>query len=685
MDHKKKSPRIQTGLTLTAGAVALSFLAACGGGGSGSSSASSSAPPSSTASTPSAIGGTVAVGDALAGANVTLIDANGKGATATSDTNGNYSIPITGLTAPFLLVATDPSGVNAPLYSVMPNVPTGSAAPLVANVTPLTTAVAAELTSDGNPLDLTSPATLAAQVTPAAVNNAVSTLDTILAPVLSANGVTASSFNPVSTAFTPNQTGPDAVIDSVTVTTAPSGGLQLATTSAPGTAIALDTSTTASTQLAAPPEPANYLSTLLAQLSSCLSGTASACGSAIDAHYLENGYGSTNQGSATAAFEAVHYTLAASGSTVTGAKTLMSWPAGQSPFPDITGPSALVRIFYTGPAGQHNGALTVVQQTQAASASAPAVWDIVGNQQAYDVTINSFVTRRQFLDAADANVSRDESGLSVSITAGAGSVNPANVNAVNVSGPGLPAGGVWLEPRSGTGNDLLALSSKAVTAAPTSAVTSSSNTSLYRWSWQALPSNAGAFAFSVGTGDAGYYAPAALTTQTLPAPFATYTATFYDAAGAVIGSPVTVINPTPPLLPDAAAGVAWPTLGSDVVSSFLTPSGSLAAAQATASIDWSGIVNGQNLAPVVTGVQIQDGSDTSSATPAEVDGWWTGEPAGQNGQYTETVTAGVAQDGTQTCATACTFPALTGGVTRLVQLTWNDEGASYYTVTKDNN
>jgi hypothetical protein len=248
---KTKMQCLKTGLTLTAaGALSLVMLAACGGGGGSVSQG--------TASSPSSIGGTVADGNALAGASVTLIDSTGKSATATSDSNGSYSISIAGLTAPFVIVATDPSGVNAPLYSVTASVPAGSSTPLVANVTPLTTAVAAELTSDGNPLDLTSASTLAAQVTSSAVGNAVSTLNTILAPILSADGVSGSTFNPISTTFTPNHTGADAVIDSVIVTQAASGGLQIASVSAPGTVIALNSGTSASTELAAPAVQASY-------------------------------------------------------------------------------------------------------------------------------------------------------------------------------------------------------------------------------------------------------------------------------------------------------------------------------------------------------------------------------------------------------------------------------------------
>jgi hypothetical protein len=672
MKHNKRAnpQRFKSQLTFLASAISLSFLAACGGGG-GSQSATST----STA-TPSSIGGTVAVGDALAGANVTLIDSTGKSVTATSDAGGNYSISLSGLTAPFVLVATDPGGVNAPLYSVTASVPTGSSAPVVANVTPLTTAVAAQLTSDGNPLELTKAATLAADVSTTSVNNAISTLNTILTPILSANGVSPSAFNPINQPFTPNQTGADAVIDSVAVTTGASGGLQISSTSAPGTAITLNTSTSASAspQLAVPPVLANYLAATLQALSQCLAGTTSACSTAIDTNYLENGYSSTNGG-----FQAYHADLSASGSIITGAKTLVYWAAGQSPFPNITRASALVRIFYTNKAGQHNFALTVVQTNGSGG------WDIVGNQQAYNVTISSFVDQRQYLDARDAAGNRYETGLGITIpTSGASAVNPSNLGSVNVVGAGLPSGGVWLEPRSGTGNTSLALTTQIVASAPTAATSTGSNTSLYRWAWQALPSDTSTFAFAPNSSDEGYIAATPLTAQTLPAPYASYTVTFYDTTGAQIGSPLTVVNSTPPLLPAAAQGVAWQTLGSDVISNFLTPSGSLAAAQATASIDWSGVVNGQNVSPLVTGIQIQAGTDTSASTPAEVDGWWTGVPTAQNGQYSETVTAGLAQNGVQTCTTACSFPALTTGVSRLVQLNWGAEGVSYYNIWKYN-
>jgi hypothetical protein len=665
MNNKQnKSQHLKSGLTLTASAVALSLLAACGGGGGSGSTATTTSP--TTSATATSIGGTVAVGDALVGANVTLIDANGNSATTTSGANGSYSIPLTGLTAPLLLVASDPSGNNAPMYSVTASVPTGSSAPLVANVTPLTTAVTAELTTDGNPLDLTNPATLAAQVTTTAVNNAISTLNTVLTPILSANSVTASSFNPINQSFTPNQTGADAVIDSVVVTPSASGGLQLASVAAPNTVIALSTATTpASTPLVAPSTSANYLATLVSQLGQCLSGTTSACSSAIDANYLENGYNSTNGG-----FQAYQTGISASGSTVTGVKTLAQWAAGLSPFPNIAGASALVQIFYTSSSGQPGYALTVVQQT------ASGAWDIIGNQEAYNVRIRPFVSQRQFLDSADAPYNRYETGLDIDIPYGAGTVNPTNLASASVTGPGI-SGTVWLEPRSATGNTNMSLSETALTSAPTGGATSAANTTLYRWSWQALPGATDTYV--PGSSSLGYYTPTSLTTLPSGAALGVYTVTFYDSTGTQIGQPVSVVDPAAPELASAGATVEWQTLGSDVISNFLNPSGSLAAAQPSAAVDWSELTDGANLAAIVTGVSIQDGSDTSSSTPAEVDGWWEGNSL-QPWQYSATVTAGVNQSGVQTCTTACQYPALQTGVSRLIELDWNAGGTEYYNI-----
>jgi hypothetical protein len=90
------------------------------------------------------------------------------------------------------------------------------------------------------------------------------------------------------------------VIDSVAVTPSASGsGMQITSLADPDTAIQLNSSTAVSTALAAPSQPANYLAKLVAELGQCMSDVQggatdtsdTACTSAIDASYLNDGQG----------------------------------------------------------------------------------------------------------------------------------------------------------------------------------------------------------------------------------------------------------------------------------------------------------------------------------------------------------------------------------------------------------
>jgi hypothetical protein len=264
-------------------AFALIQLSGCGGGGSSSSSSST---PTVTATS---VNGTVATGTPVVGATVTLTDATGAQATATTNTQGAYTISVKGMTAPFLIVATDPTGVSAPLVSVLAKLPSGTA-PAVANVTTLTTAIAAMLTASGNPIDLASTTALA-KVTLPSVQIATITLDTILAKILTQNGIQVAGFDPIGVAFTPNHTGADAVIDTVSLVSAANGGSLLVSNAAPGTTVALNNQTAQSITLAAPAAAANYLEPLASLLTACAAnGTLNtSCSPAIDAAFLENG------------------------------------------------------------------------------------------------------------------------------------------------------------------------------------------------------------------------------------------------------------------------------------------------------------------------------------------------------------------------------------------------------------
>lgn len=652
MNENKQAGRgIHLGMAAAAVAVSAAFvLAACGGGSSDSSTTSGT----TSNATPTAMAGTVAVGGSVVGANITVIDATGKSVATTSDASGNYSISLSGLTAPLLVVASDPTDVHPTLASVVASIPTGTSAPVVGNVTTLTTAVAALLTTSGNPLELTGSGSLSSLAQTSSVSAAIAKLNTALSNILPANGLTAASFNPVGTAFTANQTGADAVIDAVQVVPAPTGGTQIISSAAPSNGISLNQSTSVSTPLAAPPASATYLSQVMTALTQCLGGTSSVCSNAIDANYKDNGF---------TTFATAHPKLAASGVTIGTPQTLEFFTG--------TGgvQEALVSIPYTTSGGVAGTEVTVVQQTSGGA------WDIIGNQQQYNVNIWSYLSRWQFLDTNDASYNRYEAGLNISIPVGG--PNPANLASASVTGPGIN-GTLYLVPRAASGNSTLALTSTVQTGVPTGGVTSGSNTNLYRWSWQALPGATGTY--TPPTGRRGFYAPSPVDLSTVPQ-FATYTVTFYDSTGTQIGQTMSVVNTTPPISAASGAGVAWQTLATSVQNNFLNPNGSLAGAQPSVGLSWSNLVNNQNIAPLVSRAQVQAVPGTG-VTTGEVDGWWPGPATfATSGQYSSMVTAGVDQFGVQQCS-GCQFPALQSGGGRLAELTWNVGQTVYYNIWK---
>ena len=637
-------------------AFALFQLSGCGGGGSSSTSSSTSTV------TATSVNGTVAAGSAVVGATVTLTDATGAQATTATNTQGAYTISVKGMTAPFLIVASDATGISTPLVSVLAKLPNGTA-PAVANVTTLTTAIAAMLTASGNPLDLASTTALA-KVTLPSVQIATITLDTMLTKILTQNGILTAGFDPIGTAFTPNHTGADAVIDTVSVVSAANGGLLLLSNAAPGTTIALNNQTAQSIALAAPSAAANYLEPLASLLTACAAtGTLNtSCSPAIDSAYLESG--STDLAVAHSLTEA----------TLTGA--VFGSPKTLAFFTRNGKQLALVQLPVTLASGTPTALYTIAQQlsTPVTLASGTQLgWDLIGNQSQFAVAIMSQIQRRTFLDSKLSDVNRYESGLKISIPT---TSNPT-VYSASVTGPGLAAP-IWLMQRNALGISSLGLSDQPLSAAPVSPATTSSNTELYRWSWQSLSSTAN----FTPAASSGYYSAQSIDASTVPL-YSTYTVTFYDQNGAQLGQS-SIINPGSPLNAAAGSTVAWPTLLPDFATQFLTPAGSLASVQYAMSVTWSSLVNGQNLAYPVTSVQIQASPGTSTGSTTAINGFSIGAPNNTTvGQYQTTVFAGVNAAGVQTC-TNCPFPSLTSGGSRLVQLGGGRSGITYYDMTQYN-
>ncbi|CAB3961715.1 MULTISPECIES: hypothetical protein [Burkholderia] len=576
--------------------IAVAMLAGCGGGSdSGAPSGSQNA----------AVSGTVAGGNPVANATITATDVNGKTATTQAGSNGAYTLNVAGLSQPIALVATDPSGQVSPLVTVLAQLPAGGQT-AVANVTTLTTALAALLTPDGNPMDFVTsgaPVTLANTVTAASVSNATSTLDTYLANLLVAVGLSA-TYDPVATAFTADHTGADALIDLLRII--PQGAATYLAYKTPtdsaastqqATYLTLNDTSTPSNVPIVPAVSAgtisnlvslqNYLGTLPASLQPCLvaGGSGSACAGIIDANYKENGF--TN-------ITAYNTDLASSALGL----------GGSVPFlvaSNQAGTTALIGIPYAlssaqGSLGQHT-LYTTVQQTPSGT------WDVIGNQLPYNLSVSTRATYRHFNDSfADVSTGNpDVSFFDAGATLNVGSLSGsgANISYANVSGPGLPSSGLWLTKSTVAGDNALAIAVKQPTSPPTGAFTTGTNTNEYRWDWATQSG------VSFTPPVSGIWSKTRLNVATLP-PNADYQFTLYNASGGVLGT-YKVTNPN--AFADATLAQAafnsgyFPVLGNDVVASFLSGSGALAGTQTAVTVDFT--LPPSNSPLTVTGVNVQ--------------------------------------------------------------------------------
>ena len=656
---------MKTRLTLVSSAcIALlgtSLLASCGGSdskGDGAAGVTAAAQLPATQLT-----GTVATGSALAGASVALTDSAGTAVpSVTSNTSGTYLIDITNLKPPFYLIAVDPSGTTAPIVSVLATVPTAvKTAPIaVANITPLTSALAALLVASGNPEDLSQLANLSA-VSSASVSAAQAKLNVVLASLLT-NYQLPANFDPISTAFVADHTQADAMIDAIQIQTT-ADGLSIVSTASPSIAFVLTSASTSANlgTLTPPPTAGDYLSFLPALLQACVAdGTASSsnasCAAAIDTRYKSNGYSS---------FATRHPDIA---------NTISSFDAPETLAYASGGSQALVRLRYTRSDGTKSFLIETVQKLGSAitlPSGGTAAWDIVGNQQTFDINISSWLLRRQYLDTANSTASRYEAGLGVTIPL---NVTPnASVYSALITGPGLPDNIRMVVPNA-AGTSQLQFTGRLLTAAPVSPTTTSTDTNIFRWSWTPLTSSD--IQYVPGVTRAGYFASSSshITGATIPM-YSTYTVTLFDSTGSTLGTSQVVNTGA---VQDASIGplVHWRTLSDSTVSSFLSPSGSLAGAIASVPVAWSDTVSGTNdLSVPLRNLQIQ----SYPTSGANINGFYfgSGTNTGALGAFTATVTAGIDTNGNQTCSPACDFLPLTSGNGRLVQLTGTMNGVNY--------
>jgi hypothetical protein len=204
-------------------------LAACGGDGSGGSTVS--APPlviSGTVASGTALTGTVSVYDSSAGAQPRST-ANAIG------TGGQYSVTVTGFTAPFLIQATGQVGGQGPtvtLYSV-------AAAAGTVNITPITTLMALNMAAGNVQSLMTGSAGNLPALTATDLSDQNTNMDTLLSSVLTAEGLSA-TYNFSTTTFTVGSAGYDQLLDNVTINSTSATAVTVTNLTAAATPITID-------------------------------------------------------------------------------------------------------------------------------------------------------------------------------------------------------------------------------------------------------------------------------------------------------------------------------------------------------------------------------------------------------------------------------------------------------------
>ena len=191
----------------------LAVLVGCGGGGGGS-----------TTSTPApgiGVSGTAAVGYPIANSTVSLKCSSGATATATTATNGTWSVSIPSGAAPCIVRVSGGTAngvaLTAPVHSILQSAGT-------VNVTPLTDLIVAKLAgqSPASWFNSVSGSQLAA-ITPANISTALSVVNSVLAS-LPGQPALPNGFDPISSSFAANQTDPgDVILDNYATALASAG------------------------------------------------------------------------------------------------------------------------------------------------------------------------------------------------------------------------------------------------------------------------------------------------------------------------------------------------------------------------------------------------------------------------------------------------------------------------------
>ncbi len=177
------------------------------------------------------LSGTVATGAPVAGF-VYVKDKNGNEVNVAIGSNGGYSISVSGMSAPFMVRAVPTSGDT--LYSY------AAAANVTANITPLTMLALFLGHNQGDLAALYGAwASNFGTLTTAKIQAAQATINANFAARMQAAGLDANSYDFLTTVFTANSTGIDAVLDGIRINVNPTAG-NFAVTAADGTSVSFN-------------------------------------------------------------------------------------------------------------------------------------------------------------------------------------------------------------------------------------------------------------------------------------------------------------------------------------------------------------------------------------------------------------------------------------------------------------
>jgi hypothetical protein len=466
--HLKPNP------TLTALCSSVALLAACGGG--------SSSPPA-----PTVLTGVAAKGAPLAGASMVVIDSDTTTtdpAAVTAGADGSYSVDVSALKAPFVVQATATvEGVVTKTVAVVPSVTANASN--TANVTPLTNAVAALIAPGGDPLALLVPATLSASATSQKVSDASALLVNTLNTDAATAAALGANFNPLTTVFSANGTGVDAVLDKLAIDVSATG-VAITNLAAPLPASGVPAPVTLTPAQAATPTVVPTLPTSAPAGNVPTAAELAALGAKYEAclalpvaqRVTQDAAGIVTAVSPTCNFAAADWKsngrtwvqelgqFTFSRNTLTGAKVgkglVVLTLAGENltdpkefkhPYCN-TGPCVVVRYPLTTASAQATAGDWLLGKVNGA-------WDFVGNHRPYRAFAEPRLNRKIATNPAGAAVGntadpyffKDRFESQMRLVFDLNSPNTNDVRAVRFTGPGLPTAGVVLSRSQRCGTD----------------------------------------------------------------------------------------------------------------------------------------------------------------------------------------------------------------------------------------